>query len=359
MSASPAPFPPAFNALIQRGQTMENEGRFDAALDAYDQALAFLRVNAQASEPATRHALGVVWLYRADVLQRLATGPSLRDAVTAYDEAITCFQSLPLAAEPHLRQQLGAAWLNRGHAQILAEADHAAAESFAAAVREFETLPLEQDPHFRLNLAGAQTNVAHALLGARERGQIDAPDIGERAAAAARAALGTIGEAERSHEIFAGLSLRARRALVVALGLQLAPAFQRGEPLTAIVSEATDAVDDGLSLARALEEHGFPQHRPLAQRLFRLGTQLYGNHQPQFLGEFVLEVLTCPAFASDATFRSTGESALQQVLAALESSRSAVPAEAARLLEIVTSLRDSLAQLAKLPPPVADRPEQA
>ncbi len=351
MSEPSSPFPPAFNALIERGQAMENEGRFDAALDAYDQALAFLRVNAPAQEPATRHAIGVVWMYRGDALQRLGTAPSLTDAVTAYDEAIACFRQLPLDANPPLRQQLGAAWLNRGHAQIMAGADHSAADSFAAAVRELEPLPIDQDPHFRLNLAGAHTNLAHALLGARERALLNAPDLAARAAAAARAALKTIGDAERSHEVFAGLSLRARRALVVALGVQLAPAQQSGAPLQPLVSEATDAVDDGLALARALEEHNLPQHRPLAQRLFRLGAQLYGGHQPQFLGEFILEVLACPAFAGDPEFRAVADAAVGQCLAALQNVPTANAAEQGRLAEIVDALRSAQAQLASLPPP--------
>jgi tetratricopeptide (TPR) repeat protein len=350
MSEPSSPFPPAFTALLQRGQAMENEGRFDAALDAYDQALAFLRLNAPAAAPDTLNALGAVWLYRGDTLQRVGTAPSLKDAVTAYDEAIACFEKLPLDPDPRLRQQLGAAWLNRGHTQIVAENFPAAVESFTAAVRVLAPLPIAQDPHFRLNLAGAHTNVAHALLSAREGGQLDEPDSLLRAAAAARSALQTIAEAERSHEVFAGLSLRARRALVVALGSQLAPAQQRGEPLQPLVAEATDAVDEGLALARALEEHNLPQHRPLAQRLFRMGAQLYGGHQPQFLGEFVLEVLSCPAFASDPEFRRVADSAVNQCLAALRNVAAPGPAEQARLADIVAALGQTQAQLATLPP---------
>ena len=56
-----------------------------------------------------------------------------------------------------------------------------------------------------------------------------------------------------------------------------------------IRSAVTDAVDDGMALARHWERRGVERFRPLAFDLFRFGVRVYHAHQPQFLNEFVLE----------------------------------------------------------------------
>lgn len=344
------PAPQPFELLLQRGQALENDGRFDEALSAYDHALALLRVAGNSADPATRRALGLAWMNRANALQRIATAPSLAAAIASYDEAIVTLRLLPLETEPLNRNHLGAAWLNRGHAHIVSGNHPAAAESFIAAVRELEQLPLEKDPYFRLNLAGAHTNLAHALLSAREQNQLTAPDTATRAADAARAALHVLAEVERTHEAFAGLALRARRALVIALHALLTEAEAARQPIAELASAATDAVDDGLALARDLELHGLSHHRPLAYRLFRMGVQLYGIHQPHFLAEFVLETLATPAFAADAEFRAISDEALQQTLATLQRAPVRPDAASDRALETAQSLRAAQRQLAALPP---------
>jgi hypothetical protein len=55
------------------------------------------------------------------------------------------------------------------------------------------------------------------------------------------------------------------------------------------VHEATDAVDDGLALARRWEQRGVDGFREIADDLFRFGALVYGRYQPQFLGEFIAD----------------------------------------------------------------------
>lgn len=315
-------------AWLQRGQALEAEGRLDEAVAAYDHAIAIVRLTGTRNDPPACHALGLAWMNRGNALQKLSPGApgsgdrtrpdALRDAVAAYDEAIALFRTLPIETEPALRNHLGAAWLNRGHAHIGAGDFDSAAGCFEHAIAELAQLPIATDPYFRLNLAGAHTNLAHATFESAPK----------RAAASARSALAVLAEVERAHEAFAGLSLRARRALVMALGVQLhhgtggvAPTVSdsHGRDIPAatrasLVSEATDTIDDGLAIARDLETHGISHHRPLACRLFRLGVQLYGTHQPHFLGEFVLETLAMPAFANDDEFRDIADAALAEAL---------------------------------------------
>ena len=57
------------------------------------------------------------------------------------------------------------------------------------------------------------------------------------------------------------------------------------------LTEATDAVDEGMALARHWETSGDPQFRAAATDLFRFGCRVYQTYQPHFLTEFLLENL--------------------------------------------------------------------
>lgn len=318
---------------LQEGRVREAQGRFEEAMALYDQAIAAMQP-AEVSDHPARRMLGVAWMNRGNALQQLATAVSLADAVNAYDAAIAVLETLPLE-EPLYRNHLGAAWLNRGHA-LLVVSDASGVASFEQAIFHLRQLPVDTDPHYRLNLAGAWTNLANARLGAEPA----------RAAEAARAALAELRSVERSHEVFAFMSLRARRALVMALGEIL-----RRSDTAEMVSEATDAIDDGLAIVRGAEVEAAMRLRPLAARLYRLGAQLYGMHQPHFLGEFLLEQLHSPVFADDAEFRAVAEQAVAQALAALHRPQIHVAgaADTTKALATVQALRAAQQQIAGLP----------
>jgi tetratricopeptide (TPR) repeat protein len=325
---------------LQQGQALEARGRFEEALSCYDQAIAMMR-SAPVSDDAARRQLGLAWMNRGNTLQQLGNAVSVANAVSAYDEAIAVLQTLPFASNPIFRNHLGAAWLNRGHALLLAS-DDSGITSFEQAVAHLEKLPIDADPYYRLNLAGAWTNLAHATLAS-------AP---ARANAAAHSALSTVKPAERAHEAFAMMSLRARRALIMALGEQLRAAESAQSPTTDLLSEATDAVDDGLALAREFALHGSPEFRALAARIFRLGAQLYGRHQPHFLGEFLLEQVASPAFVEDAEVRAVAEQALARALAEVQRPQLFVvdTAAATKALATAQAIRTAQRQLSILPP---------
>jgi tetratricopeptide (TPR) repeat protein len=325
---------------LQRGQAAEARRNLSEALSCYDQALALVR-SAAVSDHASRRLLGIVWMNRGNALQQLEGAGSIVDAVAAYDEAIAVLQTLPFESDPVFRNHLGAAWLNRGHALLLAS-DASGVASFEQAISQLEKLPLDADPYFRLNLAGAWTNLAHATLASTPA----------RARDAAVTALLTLSPVERSHEAFATMSLRARRALVMALGEQLRAAELSRSPTADLLSEATDAVDDGLSVAREFAQRASPAFRALAARLFRLGAQLYGRHQPHFLGEFLLEQVAAPAFANDPEFRMLAEAALAHALAEIQRPQLLVAntAGAAKAIETARAIRAAQQQLSQLPP---------
>ncbi len=318
---------------LAAGQAHEARGDYSAALVCYAAALA---------AAPTPLAAALAHMNRGNALQKLAataTSSASREreqervdattaAVAAYDSALALLSALPFADQPALRNSLGAAWLNRGHALL----DHdlpAAIASFTHAIATLSPLPLEENIFHRRNLAGAHTNLAHALLATAPLDSL----------AHAQAALALLARHARTHSDFAALSLRARRALVMAIGANATPAQ---------LSLATDAVDDGLALACHWESRGFTALRALAARLFRLGAQLYRTHQPHFLAEFLQEHLSAPAFAADLELHTTATAAVTAALAELNSRQLllAGTVETQRLLATVHALRAMHADLA-------------
>jgi hypothetical protein len=119
-----------------------------------------------------------------------------------------------------------------------------------------------------------------------------------------------------------------------------------------LVVGATDAVEEGLELARHWEARGEARFRPLLTDLFRFGVAVYQSHQPQFLSEFVVENLD-PArssFAEDMEMHALAADRLALAarelppdgFAAMDSPRFA------QLIETLRTLRETKARLEKL-----------
>jgi tetratricopeptide (TPR) repeat protein len=341
---SDAPERPALDAARARllqGQQLEAEGDFTGALRAYDDVLAISRQQSPA-ETEVRRQLGIAWMNRGNAEQKLggyaeeesARKSHLENAIRSYDEAVAHFQSLPRDV-PAFHNHLGAAWLNRGHALLVLEQNASAADSLERALAELATLPVEENPNYRLNLAGARVNLAQAILTTSPA----------RAREEAATAVGLVSPLADSGLEFAEMSLRARRTGVIAIGGLL---VQDDAPVSALASEASDLVDDGLTLTHGWESQGNKSLRPLAFSLFQLGIQLYGAHQPHFLGEFVLENVGPGApFSDDGFFRRTAEAALSTALSQLKHPEIFVAGtpQSDRLLQISSSLRAAQQQL--------------
>jgi tetratricopeptide (TPR) repeat protein len=337
--------PAVVQQALRRGQDCEARGEFAAALTCYEEAVAYVRVLPQ-GEPEIRRLHGVVWMNCGNALQRAEGETRLASAVKAYDEAIALLGTLPLDARPDYRNHLGATWLNRGHALIAGGRIAEAIDSCRQAIAQLERLPIAADPNFCLNLAGAWTNLAHAYLTEHDRALAHLAESPEPARKAARTALGLLADVERAHPAFAEMSLRARRALVTAIGALLVGLPDPAE----LASEASDAIDDGLALAREWEVRDpNVSLRPLAVRLFRLGAYLYGTHQPHFLAEFVLENFAHPGFAADSEFQRVADETIAGALAAAVRPQvfDANEPASVRRLETVRTLREAQRQLAR------------
>lgn len=215
--------------------------------------------------------------------QRINDPAQISAAIHSYEQAIAIYRSLPSTADSLTANSLAAAWMNRGqllhrlHGTVQAAA---ALDSFDQAAALLRPLQAADNPWPQRNFAGTLLNRACLLI-----------DLAEHRAAldSAREALPLATTGERLELVDADLALKLRRVACDAIG-QLIALVPREEQ-TALASEASDFVDEGLALARHWEtQNEFALH-PVSIRLFRFGAQLYRIHQPHFLAEFLLEQL--------------------------------------------------------------------
>lgn len=335
MPEEPAPPPEvaAASPWLRQGQWLEVNGRLDEALTCYDRALA-----AAGQDP---HAGSVAWMNRGSALQRYGEPGRTEAALVAYDQAIALQRSLSLADEPARRVSLSAALMNRGLLLHRLHGVERATEALAASQEAGSLLQplLAADAPIvvRRNLGGICVNRANLLL-----------DLDDHAAgaAAARDALAWIAAVERIDFDCAGVGLMARRALCDALGRQLVAA---GADQEAVAAAASDTVDDALALARHWSASGGAAFAPLVARLYLYGARLYRAHQPQFLGEFLLEQLEA---APAPELFEIAAAALADALADLQRPRplvAGVPATE-RVLATARALRTAQARLDALAP---------
>jgi len=322
---------PAAMSWLRAGQRLESHGRLDEALGCYGHALAATDADGPES--------GLVWMNRGSALQRFGDLEHTKAALAAYNEAIARQRRGSPTTDPALGISLAAALMNRG---LLLHRLHGVAEAAAAfeAYANAENLLrpiLHQHPSppasVRRNLGGIGVNRANLLL---DCGQPSA------AAAAARQAVAAVAPIERTDPGAAAVALMAQRAQCDALGRLL---ITPGADQEALADEASDTVDAALALARYWGPAGRDNFEPLVTRLFRYGARLYRAHQPQFLGEFVLEQLQADA---PSEHRDIAAEALAGALADLQRPQPLVAGAPAteRLIATVGSLRAAQSRLA-------------
>ena len=137
-------------------------------------------------------------------------------------------------------------------------------------------------PDRRYLLAAVWMNLANA------RASETAVESGTLARDAARRAMALVADLEGDDADAAEVGLRARHVLCRTLSTSLS-AVNPQQTMPDDVHEATDIVDDGLTLVRQWEQRGVARFRTVAYDLFRFGARVYGRYQPQFLNEFVFD----------------------------------------------------------------------
>ena len=302
--------------LMKRGIRLLSDARTDSASEAlvcFDDALE-LRSRLPIDEvPVFRYGLAACWLNRADALVRLGDAAQISVALRAYDAGIALLHVLPLGEDPRFPRRLAMALQNRGLV-LQSQGGAVAAEAIMAftgaiAVLEHDHAALIPDRQYLM--ATVWMNLANA------RASEAAAESGPLARQAALRAIALVADVEENDADAAEVGLKVRHVLCQALSTPLSLTFAHDETMPDDVHEATDAVDDGLGLARRWEQKGVVRFRALAYDLFRFGARVFAIYQPQFLNEFIAENMD-PRQSSAAYVESAEMRAAAQEARALE-----------------------------------------
>jgi hypothetical protein len=163
-------------------------------------------------------------------------------------------------------------------------------------------------------LASAWANRGNALI------RLEPPQA-DPARQAARQALSLCRASQSENAAAASIAFRARHVWCQSLAQLLTEPAEQGRR-ESLLTEATDAVDEGMALARHWEVCGDQQFRVAAAELFRFGVRVYQTYQPHFLTEFLLENLdparSAGAFIDNVPMHATAVHALWHSLRELQ-----------------------------------------
>ncbi len=277
------------NVRLNRGLALLASGvpeKLTEAVKDFDACVALRRDLPAGPNHQFHFGLVAGWMNRADALTRLGTPEALAEALRSYDEALALLKTLPVDENDWFRHRLAVAWMNRAITRQTLGGEGAVTETLAGfdeAIALLKDHRLLERPEGRHLYACVWLNRAGLFLA-------QAPERVAEARESAIAARDVLRPLEREQPGLTDVALKARHAICRALATELAAA-PAGTDLREKIGEATDAVDEGLALARVWEERGVTIFKPVEAELFRFGTELFQKHQPHFLAEFVLENL--------------------------------------------------------------------
>lgn len=234
-----------------------------------------------------RYGLTAGWLNKGDALTRLGSTDQLLQAVHCYNEALSHLLFLPVEEHLLFRKRRIIAWTNRGitfQKLGLKEMLPEAIRSFEEALAILTSPATPKDKEFQCLQAGVWMNLAHVLLQS-------GGDRFHEARAAATEAISGVANRESISLPEAEVGLKARHALCQTNAHLLSEGEADPSLILELVSEATDAVEESIELAKTWEGRDIHDFRPLLHELFRFGARIYQSYQPHFLVEFLLEGL--------------------------------------------------------------------
>lgn len=253
------------------------------AVGWFDKAIELRRALPLAKNPMFPYGLAAGWMNRGDALTRIGGAKNLAEALSSYDEALALLKHLPLNENPLFRRRLAIAWQNRGLVLQKQNALAEAARSFENAIVVLQNERAAEISDRNQILAVVWMNRANALISQKNN------SLAAEARIAAKETLSLVSQIEEKELHAAEAGFKARHILCQAVARLLTEKNLADSEKENFVAEATDAVDEGMTLARKWEFQGAQQFRPLAQELFRFGARIYQIYQPHFLNEFLLE----------------------------------------------------------------------
>jgi hypothetical protein len=273
--------------LMKRGIQLMRDPSTAAGAEAlicFDAALKLRQRLPVEATPMFGYGLAACWLNRAEALTRISDPAQTSTVLDAYDRAISLLRALPLGDDPRFPRRLALAHQNRGlvlHATGPSRmADTIASFDEAIATLDREESRFVEDRQYLL--AAVWMNLSNALAAS------DMSDAPARARDAALRAMSLVKEIEDTNPNAAEVGLKARHVVCQTVAASLSATPMPGT-LPDDVHEATDAVDEGLALARRWESRGVIRFRDVAVDLFRFGSLAYRIYQPQFLDEYLYD----------------------------------------------------------------------
>lgn len=286
------------NAWTNRGivhLNLPEQKDAEEALISFDKAIEWRKgLNLEQSDNY-RWGLAAAWMNRADALTRMASEENLKKALESYDEAFIQLGALKPDSHNLYHNRLATAWMNRGMTAQALGSEEGRATAIASYDKAIDTLNeagLADQPVHKRTLAAAFLNKgllgfsaeAAALTHSRE---------------CANSALDLLSEMDDKDLVSADISLRARHLICRVMAGQMEGQSIETLLKNDVVTEASDIVDEAMSLARLWESRGLPHFRPVVNEIFQFGSRLYLGCQPHFLSEFLLENLD-PEKSQDA-----------------------------------------------------------
>jgi hypothetical protein len=262
-------------------QAGPSRGSLGEALDAFDRAVELLSALPFQSNSRFRHNLAAAWMNRADAFALIDTESGRSRALQDYARAIDVAVELPLDEKPSFRILLGSCWINLGNLQQRLSRMPEAVHAYEGAVAALGGLPEAGHRLACHHAATAWTNRGEALLSSAT------PADCREAVESARMALAQVEGRDLDAPVDAKLSLRALR--VMARGLEF---LARGGGMFAErIGALTDVAERGLELAFYGRVRDPAFFDPFVVWFFSFGSRIYGRYQPQFLNEYIAEVL--------------------------------------------------------------------
>lgn len=285
------------NGISQRGILLlsaNDVSLLPEALWCFEKAIVLRRDLPLDDNPWFRWGLSAGWMNRGDVLTRMGKPELLDEAVRSYDEAIRHLEKIPLrendgvpGPHPHPGGRHALAWMNRAVALRAQGTPESREEALRSLERARHLLEAYATPGVPLNpvmLATLEVNRAALLL------EMSPPQmLGALQAAEEALSLGQPQQEQTDPEA-AEVGLKARHVYCHAVAMLLESPPVDARFADGWIMQATERVEEAMALA-ALWKGQSELFETLRLELFHYGCRIYLAYQPQFMAEFLLDVL--------------------------------------------------------------------
>jgi hypothetical protein len=328
------------SAWMKRGIALVGQRRQELlpeALRSFENAVSSQEKLAKSRNPHCLFDLSGGWIHRGDVLAMMSGEERRAEATRSYENALGVLRQLPFGTNRDFRDRLVSALMNYGgflsaNSPTCRSPD--AIRCFEEALVHLQAPAIPVDAKSRRITASACINLALTHLAPH----LDGTVAFSQARGLAQTAIELLHQDAQSSHHDSCLELKARYALCRAAGFLLAG---EGTPESKVqwMMEASDAVDEGLEIARKRFQDSTREFKDLALELVGFGANLYLLYNSNFFIEYLNENLDCPVMRQHPAFLEILNEALSRARARLCSRAYENASERAHALEMLAELK--------------------